>query len=236
MEYHCQTWPTSLACRYCRATSDEGNYTVLANLIRTMEGADNTPPADAAVAHLRVGDVFVGYEAADLSLDEILNGPSVCARAVKTDAMHGGDLRHCYIMNLAYYEQQLRQLPERVRTIYLVAGSHYVEGFERSSAYIRRIRFFFVSRGYAVHLRLGGAPDDDIVFMSRASYFIQGGGGYSLMIAGIVRALGTGKVLNSPVTPSWCLGEGAWCPQVAMANAVEAVRAAAARVATAPES
>ena len=41
----------------------------------------------------------------------------------------------------------------------------------------------------------GGNPDDDVVFMSRARYFIEGGGGFSILIAGMVRELG-GTVLH----------------------------------------
>ena len=67
--------------------------------------------------------------------------------------------------------------------------------FPRSSAYIRGVRDFFVEKGFTVDLRLGRQPDDDVVYMSRAKHFIQGGGGFSIVIAGIVRELG-GQVLQ----------------------------------------
>jgi len=195
-DYHCGTWPTSLACRYLQATSDESNFHVLAWLVG-MTSPGLAPVADSAVVHLRVGDVFSENYARlrDMSTEQILQGPLICVPGVFSDAQHGGALRHCYVMNLAYYEEQVRRLPAHVRVIYLVGGSHYREGFWESSQYIRAVRAFFVSRGFWVQLRLGGNPDEDIVFMSRASYFIQGGGGYSLLLAGLVRQM-NGTVLN----------------------------------------
>ena len=50
----------------------------------------------------------------------------------------------------------ITQLPESVGVIYLVAGSHD-QKFDydaRSSEYIRRVRDFFVSKGYWVGMRL----------------------------------------------------------------------------------
>ena len=55
-------------------------------------------------------------------------------------------------------------------------------GFRRSSAYIRGVRRLFKAAGYRVHLRLGQKPDDDFALMSRATYFVQGGGGFSIRL------------------------------------------------------
>ena len=45
---------------------------------------------------------------------------------------------------------------------------------------------------------LGGNPDDDIAFSANSRYFIQGGGGFSILLANMVSVMG-GQVLTDPV-------------------------------------
>jgi hypothetical protein len=207
-EFHCGVWPTSLACRYMQATRDENNYDVLARIVGEAD-PENTPPDDAAVAHLRVGDVlepdpWIG-DTTWMSVYDILHGSPICSN-FQVDAFHGGQNRACYVKNLAYYERKVTELPSNVRTVYLVAGSQFQRDFARSSEYIRGIRDFFLSQGFRVYLRLGGNPDDDVIFIGRAKYFIQGGGGFSVLLAGLVQSLG-GTVLASDPVVGRNLGE-----------------------------
>jgi len=102
------------------------------------------------------------------------------------------------VKNLAYFEAQIAKLPSSVRTVYIIAGSHFDIDFARSSDYVRGVRDFFLSNGFVVHLRLGGNPDDDIAFAANARFFIQGGGGFSILLANMVSVMG-GQVLTDPV-------------------------------------
>jgi len=198
-DYHCDRWPTSLACRYVQATNAENDWPAVASIMHTYyTDARYRPPADAVVAHLRVGDVLSGYGAEDRSVYDILHGSPICFGGVDADTHHGGESRHCYVKNLAYFEAQIAKLPSAVRTIYLIAGSHFDIDFDRSSEYIRGVRDFFVSNGFSVHLRLGGNPDDDIAFSANSRFFIQGGGGFSILLANMVTVIG-GQVLTDPV-------------------------------------
>ena len=43
---------------------------------------------------------------------------------------------------------------------------------------------------------MGRDPDEDVVFMSHATHFIQGGGGFSRLIGGLVRHMG-GEVFEN---------------------------------------
>lgn len=202
-EWHCQSWPGSLACRYVQSTEDENDWDALATLIRTRYTSPAfTPPSDAVVVHLRVGDILgdpslgeASYGVGHMTIDQILHSPPVCVLPIRTDEEHGGESRHCYVKNLAYYEAQVRKLPSHVRTAYLIAGSHLPEElaggstFQRSSDYVRGIRDFFAAQGFTVHLRLGGAPDDDVAFAAHARYFIMGGGGFSILLANVNRIM-----------------------------------------------
>ena len=48
-----------------------------------------------------------------------------------------------------------------------------------------------------VRLRLGQPPDDDFAFMARAARFVPAGGGFSRLVAALVRRFG-GAVLEPP--------------------------------------
>ena len=157
-----------------------------------------------ATVHLRVGDVLNGWGTGDTRIADLLNGSPVCAPFWKvwTDDNHGGMNRMCYVKTLDYYRWVITQLPESVGVIYLVAGSHD-QKFDydaRSSEYIRRVRDFFVSKGYWVGMRLGQPPDDDLVFVAKSKYFVQGGGGYSLLLSGVNEAMGGTVLMTDDVS------------------------------------
>ncbi len=93
----------------------------------------------------------------------------------------------------------------------LVAASHYElrhNGFVRSTEYLRGVAEFFRARGFTVDLRLAQPPDDDFVYMSRARYFVQSGGGFSILVSSVVQRLG-GQVLNTSV-PAFVGYQGHW--------------------------
>ena len=163
---HIDTWPDSLAAQYIRmAPGQASNYDVLIGLIRRFpEDLRLTPPSDAVIIHLRVGDVWENSH---------YNGNSF------------------YQIPLSYYEQHVRSFPADARLVVLVAGAHNkYDSYVHSSAYIDRVRAFFEERGYQVQLRLGNLPDDDVVFMARASFFVQSGGGFSYLISQINQRMG----------------------------------------------
>jgi len=194
--YHCHYWPTSLACLYMKATKRENDYALLARIIRERFWDREGPGPNAATVHLRVGDVLNGRWR---SIGDVLNNSSPICYSVWTDKNHGGLNRMCYSKNLDYYRWVITQLPESVDAIYLMAGSHHNIRFDhdaKSSEYIRRVRDFFVSKGYWVGMRLGQPPDDDVVFVAKSKYFVQGGGGYSILLAGVNEAMGGTVVME----------------------------------------
>jgi len=186
--YHCAKWPRSLACRYTQATGSTGDYRVLAGLVRAYD-ASVVPPGDALVVHLRLGDVFE---------EDSVWGAQAAAHPWAVDAEMRGELPawqqaalERYIFSLSHYQKHLRGVPAHVRSAVLVGGAHHqIAAYPRSSAYLNALRDFFVSKGFDVQLRLARAPDEDVVFMGRSRHFMQGGGGFSVVVAGVVKELG----------------------------------------------
>ena len=163
---HLDFYPDSLAAQYIRmAPGQASNYDVLVGIIRRFpDDPLHTPPSDAVVVHLRVGDVW------------------------ELPKYNGNDE---YQVPLSFYEQHLHSFPAEARLVVLVAGSHmYYDSYVYSSAYIDRVRALFEASGYEVRLRAGNLPDDDVVFMARARYFMQSAGGFSYLIAQISKRMG----------------------------------------------
>lgn len=189
--WHEAAYPNSLAALYLRATGGtrDNDYESLSEIVHDFDTVE-TPPLDAVVVHVRVGDVLDdgNYGTLDYDVGTLLHmADEVCVGGIPA---RGDESRHCYVHNLQYYERLLRRLPSTVKRAVLCAGSHNDIYFGRSSQYLRGLRDFFIAKGFTVDLRFGRPPDDDLAYMGRARYFIQGGGGFSIMIANLVTRLG----------------------------------------------
>ena len=51
------------------------------------------------------------------------------------------------------------------------------------------VRDLFADAGFEVELRLGRAPDDDLVFLSSSKYMVPGGGSFSTVAARVATGL-----------------------------------------------
>ena len=99
--------------------------------------------------------------------------------------------------------QQLKRM--NVTDIVITAATyHFMVGISKRKIstylkwnyhYLSIIETFFKENGFRVIRRVNcGLPDEDFIFMSNADIFVQGGGGYSELIAKMVKMNG-GTVL-----------------------------------------
>ena len=200
--HHVQTWPDSLVAKYAHATQTDRNYEVMADIIRREPG--EAAEADLAVIHLRVGDVFEDTAHA-LGFIADLRGVTIENNWSVPDFFNGRGpfpewysfLWH-YTFNRSFYEEHLGALRAfGIRKVVLMAGAHIpYPSYPRSSEYVDLVRDWFFSEGFEVTSRLGGDPDDDVVFAARAKFFVQSGGGFSAVLANLCGILG-GTVLCS---------------------------------------
>ena len=171
----------------------------------TLRKVSEDAARDTCVVHLRIGDVLdrsdwtlskgrpAGYRGEDLAtiLHTGYNGDDA------PKGTHG-----VYGHSLAAYQACFPELRAAgVRIVVLVAGSHTALGSYRVSAmYIQALARLFEAAGFSAHLRLGQHPDDDFMYMTSSRCFVQGGGGFSQLVARMIIAR-HGVVINP-----WNLG------------------------------
>ena len=88
-----------------------------------------------------------------------------------------------------------KSFPLPIRRVVLVAAAHEPNGswdgaMEKSLAYVLAVANYFSTFGLPVEMRLGQTPDEDVAFLSRARYFCRGGGGFSRLMARLVKSRG----------------------------------------------
>ena len=184
-QYHLSHFPHSIASEYLRASQGVSNdYGTLTRIVADLGVSGyETPSLDAVVIHLRCGDV--------LEQDTAHVGFNGDVNSVLQNGLQNNDA--FYVKPWSYFESYLRQLPETITHVSLVAGSQYDNNhndWPYSTAYINGIRDMCVAMGFSVELVIGREADSDVVYMAHASYFISSGGGFSHLIGELVTRLG----------------------------------------------
>jgi GR25 family glycosyltransferase involved in LPS biosynthesis len=171
--FHLSKYPKSIASEYLRSTNDEGNYKILSNIIRKRSNRDSIPDKNSLIVQLRVGDV--------IEQDNYTNGASVSDFLNKES--------NSSVKSISYYEQLLPEIKRKpINKIILVAGSHIkFPNYNKSMAYINGIKEFFEKNGFKVELRLGKNPDEDLIFISNAKWYIPSGGGFSRILIELIK-------------------------------------------------
>lgn len=129
--------------------------------------------------HVRVGDV----------IDELCNGENFLNKFYKNkekkqDKDKSKIIRCYYIKPLKYFQDKIKKLKELgITKIYLMAGAHIqLPSYKYSTYYINKIVEEIQKEGLEVELKLGAAPDDDLLFSMNFDYFIPSEGQYCKLI------------------------------------------------------
>jgi hypothetical protein len=184
----CGAWPHSIGCAYNRLL-DHGaiqpeNITALHQLVQERRQGD-VPPRKAIVVHVRVGDGLKGPDCWHNSSD--------CNVWAGGGVPTWGGVR--YAQPQEYYAQLMPSMPRAADgySIVIVGVSYHIGEVNKSAdftdvskTYIDSAVRYFEDHGYDVAVRSECDPDTDFAYMSSAHTFVQGGGGYSGLIAGLV--------------------------------------------------
>jgi hypothetical protein len=179
LDYHLKHYPNSIAVEYISRTDTERDLDVLYDIVRARTVPSLIPDKNTLVIHLRIGDVIDGSK---FSIDDFLDedneimGVKYNKRGVQ------------YVRPISFYKkivQQIQNLP--IKKVILVGGFHIDGDHSKSLEYVKHIKNFFESHNYMVTERIDHDPDEDFIFMSNSTYFVQSGGGFSKLIADLVK-------------------------------------------------
>lgn len=196
---YAEKYPTSIAAELVLVAEDwkrEHNDS-------TWVFADSTSALDKIVPNMRRRDPdFFGVPRSTdmvvhLRLGETLDNPSI-ARKLGIESVeqiwNANEPTH-YVMHGGFYKALLRNvranadISNLVERVVIVAGTRNcpnnypcmrgVNGTEWSYAYLDRIINLFQTSGYDILVRLDFTPDQDIVYMAHAAFYVPSGGSFT---------------------------------------------------------
>jgi hypothetical protein len=200
----CRKWPTSLGCLFLKISKsrvpsktkqERQKYTARKKreklftdiLGETLRGqGKDIPSADTVVVHVRLSDVLTRDNCGELP-------PCKMGRL------------GIYAYPFSWYDtvvQEIRNINTTLgggvfKVVVVGYAYHYgrIDRIRRSNEYRSRLVEYFKHYGFNASARPEHLPDDDFLYMTKAKFFVPGGGGFSSMIAEICRSHG-GQVFS----------------------------------------
>jgi len=202
----CDYYPDSIVCAYRRRTNASNS---VPDLLKVLEARNQSevPEDHVVVLHARIGD--------GLCVQKDRRCPNATGRS---DCWNNAN--DCYVSPLTpfnyyalpkeYYNEVIEELSSTTtaKKVVVMGNSLHFQAlhlirWRNTSAdeiYISHLTTFLKSKGFEVQLRLNGDPDTDFAYACAARTFVRGGGGFSRLIAEVVKARGKGTVLPSNTT------------------------------------
>ena len=185
-------YPDSILSEYLTLSNyTEKDWDTLIEIVNNKFYKDiNINKSTDCLMHVRVGDV----------IDELCNNKfmDVFFNNKKISGDVNSKYHGCkYIKALKYFQQKIKKLIEMgITKIYLMAGAHIkLPNYKYSTYYINKIVEEIEKAGLQVELKLGGSPDDDLLFSINFDYFIPSEGQYCRLI----------KELNQKINPDFTI-------------------------------
>lgn len=187
-----ETYSNSILSEYLKLSNyTEQDWDTLIEIVNNKFYIDiNINKSTDCLMHVRVGD----------AIDELCPGKNFLNKFYKDinnfQSKDKSNIIRCdYIKPLKYFQQKIKILIEMgITKIYLMAGAHIkLPSYKYSTYYINKIVEEIEKAGLQVELKLGGGPDDDLLFSMNFDYFIQSEGQYCRLI----------KELNEKINPDF---------------------------------
>jgi len=185
-------YPNSILSEYLKLSNyTEKDWDALIEIVNNKFYRDiNINKSTDCLMHVRVGDV----------IDELCSGKNFLNKfykdITKKDEKDKKNIVWCHYMKpFKYFQQKIKKLIEiGITKVYLMAGAHIkLPSYKYSTYYINKIVEEIEKAGLQVELKLGGSPDDDLLFSMNFDYFIPSEGQYCRLI----------KELNQKINPDF---------------------------------
>ena len=198
----CETYPTSLVCKY---HLEVGSKTLLDldALMRVLEQIERQNPlwvshsTDTALVHLRLGDGLCAQH------DPLCRGQRTgvpdCWESDEDCFVNPDSVTKQYAFSRRWYRHIFVLLETlRVRHVIIIGDKYHWTRtadprkgeYGVDDTYVANVASEFRSHHFSVSVREPTTPDEDFVRMCSAKTFVQGGGGYSALIASVVESRG----------------------------------------------
>jgi len=190
---HKEYYPKSIATIYMERigklpiAKQDNNIQVLSSIISSPRFVKYKNKQPGIVIHCRTGDVI---DRQPYSVDEFLSADRRLQPANK----------YYYVKSLSYYKSilsEIQNIPSHPKKITIVTGFHTGGDHAKSLKYIDQVVDFFKSYGFAVATRINKSADSDFVYCATSKYFVQSGGGFSHIIARLVKSQGIHVIGNA---------------------------------------
>ena len=190
----CDAFPGSIVCAYLEITDQPNNISALVEVLdgRSIRRIDS----DVALVHARLGD----------GLCAMVDKPCRGTRSGVPDCWNNDEecwfdasISRQYAYSKHWYFSVVSQLQKhRVKTVHIVGDKfHWTRtpdprhgNFSVDEAYTQSMARFFRQSGFGVSIHVPQLPDFDFVLLCSAQLFVQGGGGYSALVAHVVEHRG----------------------------------------------
>ena len=198
----CETYPTSLVCKYHIEAAGSSGLN-LGALLRVLERIERQKPLwrdhseKTALLHLRLGDGLCAQ------LDPTCRGERIdipnCWENDEDCFVNPNSVTNQYALSSRWYGNIFVQLESlHVRGIIIIGDKYHWTRtpdprkgkYSIDDTYVAHVAEAFRIRSFSVTVREPTSPDEDFVRLGSARIFVQGGGGYSTLIASVVRARG----------------------------------------------
>lgn len=168
----------SIGKEYKLKTNKINDYNILDKIIKDRYKQFQHKPTNIdLIIHLRLGDVL---ENSKYSVDDYWNN-KIELRSVGIDISP----HIFYIKNKYFYTDILNKIKQfNIKNIILVTFFHRTKSNTKSIKYLNKVKNIFID--YNIIERINKDIDEDMVFCSRAHYFVPSGGGYSYIIVKIL--------------------------------------------------
>ena len=187
-------YPNSILSEYLKLSNyTEKDWDTLIEIVNYKFYKDiNINKSTDCLMHVRVGDVIDDWCSGQNFLNKFNKNINTYKRNKKILVINCG-----YVKPLKYFQQKIKKLIKMgITKVYLMAGAHIkLSSYKYSTYYINKIVEEIEKAGLQVELKLGGSPDDDLLFSMNFDYFIPSDGQYCRLI----------KELNEKINPDFVI-------------------------------
>lgn len=158
----CTNWPASLACEYRKKCHVARQYACFCRLVHRRLARTLFLNSSVLVVHLRLGDVL------DLPFYQFKGRSQL------------------YVKPLDFYAHA--RLPPLLSEAHVVTNASFRAyfGHAHSVRYLRNVSAILSLRGLRTRIVTHDTPDDALLYMARARYFMPSGGGFSALATRLI--------------------------------------------------